>query len=312
MAHIRPREVLAAIAIAALFQRRVVVFIFRVLERHAPVPCQRHAVSARAGLQHAVEHIHAAQHAFQQAIRATHAHEIARLVLRHIGHHGLQHLVHHAFRLADAEAADAEAGEIHAGDRLRALDAKVAKHAALHDAKQRLILARVRVLAALRPAVRALHRVDRVFPVGRIRRALVKAHRDIRAEALLHVHDRFRRKEVLAAVDMGAEHHAVFLNIVDLRKRKHLKSAAVGQNRAIPVHEFVQAACLLHELVPGPKIEVVRVAEDDVRAHVHEVARGHRLDGRLRADGHEDRRFDVSVRGVQHAIARAALLADVF
>ena len=117
---------------------------------------------------------------------------------------------------------------------------------------------------------------------------------------------------MLASVDMGAEHDAVFLNIVDLRERKNLKSAAIGQNWAIPVHEFMQAARFLHELVPGTKVEVVRIAEYDVCFYVQQIARGHRLDGRLRADRHEDRRFDVAMRGMEHAVSRAALLANVF
>ncbi len=111
---------------------------------------------------------------------------------------------------------------------------------------------------------------------------------------------------------MGAEHDAVFLNIVDLSERKNLKYAAICQNWAIPVHEFMQAARFLHELVSGPKIKVIRIAEYDVCFYVQQIARGHRLDGRLRADRHEDRRFDVAVRRMQHAISRAALLANVF
>ena len=50
------------------------------------------------------------------------------------------------------------------------------------------------------------------------------------------------------------------------------------------------------ELVAGPQVQVIGVAEDDRRADVLEVAQRQRLDRAARADRHERRRLDVAVR----------------
>ena len=58
---------------------------------------------------------------------------------------------------------------------------------------------------------------------------------------------------------MALERHALLLNRADAGKRKYLESAAVGQNRLVPVHEVVQAARLLHEVFAGAQVQVVGV-----------------------------------------------------
>jgi hypothetical protein len=69
----------------------------------------------------------------------------------------------------------------------------------------------------------------------------------------------------------------------------------------------VQAAELLDQLVAGTEVQVVRVAEDDLRAQVAELLRVDGFDRALRADGHEGRRLHVAVRGAQRAGARVAV-----
>ena len=44
------------------------------------------------------------------------------------------------------------------------------------------------------------------------------------------------------AVDMRAEAHAFFRDLAQLRQRHHLEAAGIGEDRAVPRHEFVQAA----------------------------------------------------------------------
>ena len=56
-----------------------------------------------------------------------------------------------------------------------------------------------------------------------------------------------------------------------------------------------------------PQIEMIGIGEDDLRAEIVEVAMRDRLDGALRADGHECRRIHRAVRGRQHAAARGAV-----
>jgi hypothetical protein len=54
----------------------------------------------------------------------------------------------------------------------------------------------------------------------------------------------------------------------------------------------------------GTDVQVIGVAEDDLRATFDKLARIHRLDTGLRADGHIDRRVHDAVRGGQFAETR--------
>ena len=171
---------LAGIAVAFSVNGTEVVRVLRVLDDDAPLARQHRAVAGDSSRQHAVEHIHAAQHALQQAVRRTDAHQVARLVDRHVRRDFIQHLIHHGLGLADRQSADAVADEVHIRQRLGALNAQILVERALHDAKQRLILLRVVLLAALRPAVGALHVDFRGVVIAGVRAAHVERHADIR------------------------------------------------------------------------------------------------------------------------------------
>ena len=69
----------------------------------------------------------------------------------------------------------------------------------------------------------------------------------------------------------------------------------------------MQAAQLADQLVARAEVQVVRVAEDDLRAERAHLDGVERLDGRLRSDGHEHRRLDLAMRGAQHACARGTV-----
>jgi len=64
------------------------------------------------------------------------------------------------------------------------------------------------------------------------------------------------------------------------------------------------------QLVARAQIQVIRVAEDDLRARFLEVALAHRLDAPLGADRHERRRLDQAMRRVHLAEAGAAIRAE--
>src|SRR5579864_5129327 len=51
-------------------------------------------------------------------------------------------------------------------------------------------------------------------------------------------------------------------------QRKNLKSAAVGDDRAVPTHEAVQSTELLDDLCSGPQEQVVRVGQQHRRTDV--------------------------------------------
>ena len=115
-------------------------------------------------------------------------------------------------------------------------------------------------------------------------------------------------KRVGGAVVDAAEDDAV---VVDgeqrVAQREDLEAAGVGEDRPVPGHEAVQPAELGDQLVARPEVQVVRVAEHDLRPERAHLVGVQRLDGRLRSDGHEHRRAHLAVRGRQHAGAGGAV-----
>src|SRR5262249_41115142 len=109
------------------------------------------------------------------------------------------------------------------------------------------------------------------------------------------------------AIDGGSELGAGLRDLPELREAEDLESAGVGEDRAIPAHEAMKPAELLHEVVSRPEEEMVRIGENDLGAGRAEVVRPQRLHRRVRADRHEDWRFDDSVGGRESAGARRAV-----
>ena len=60
----------------------------------------------------------------------------------------------------------------------------------------------------------------------------------------------------------------------------------------------------------GPQVQVIRVAQDDLRAGVEQLTMCQRLHRPLCPDRHEDRRVDDPVSGVQAPAARRAVDGD--
>ena len=85
------------------------------------------------GRHHAIEHVDAAAHRFDKVVGRADTHQVARLAVRQVRHHGLDHLEHHGLRLADRQAADGVAVKVHVGQGAGALDPQRRVGAALHD-----------------------------------------------------------------------------------------------------------------------------------------------------------------------------------
>ena len=90
-------------------------------------------------------------------------------------------------------------------------------------------------------------------------------------------------------------------------EREDLEAARVGEHGARPADHLVQAAVRGDDLEAGAQPQVIGVAEDDARADGLELARGHRLDGAVGADRHEDGRRDLAVRERERAGAGVAV-----
>ena len=142
---------------------------------------------------------------------------------------------------------------------IKALCPQILVHIALHDGEERLRGIIVRLIAPFQPSRGALHRLLRLFVRVAVFRALIERHDDVRTEIVLDLHRLFGRKHVIAPVYVGGKAHALVGDIVERSERKHLKSAAVGENGLVPIHEFMQSARLRDELVAGTHIEVIGV-----------------------------------------------------
>ena len=90
--------------------------------------------------------------------------------------------LHVLLRLADRQPADGVAIEADRGQRGQRFVAQVFVHAALDDAEQGIAVLQPVVLVArpLRPAHAQAHRLGRLIVAGRIGRALVEDHDDVR------------------------------------------------------------------------------------------------------------------------------------
>ena len=158
----------------------------------------------------------------------------------------------------------------------------------------------VRVGSA-RPAHGSFHRRARGFVSRRIFQALVEHHHDVAAEGELDIDGRLGREHVAVAVEMRLEHHALFRDLAQPAQAEDLEASGIGEDGPRPIHELVQAAELADGFVAGPQIEMIGVAEDDVRVEVvDQIPRQEAFDSGLCTDRHEDGSFDVAMSGVQN------------
>ncbi len=269
---------------------------------HDSVPREQHPVASVAGWHHAVEHIHAPRDAFEQVRRSPHAHQVARAVLRQNRTHEFKHLIHLLRRLPHRKPPDGIALAVKLRGVLDGCPAQVRIDAALDYRKDRLRIAVerlrfVKVLQiALQPALGELQRFLRVLIRRVARTALVERHHYIRSDNALSVNIVLRSESMLRPVDVRAESAAFRRKFAHLREREHLKSAAVGKNRPVPVLELVEAAGLAENLKTRAQVEMVGVAEYNLGLDVlHQVPVVDALDGTYRPHGHEYRRLNRTV-----------------
>ena len=89
-----------------------------------------------------------------------------------------------------------------------------------------------------------------------------------------------------------------------MRQGKNLIAAGVGEHRAIPVHEAMDAAEAFEHFESGTKQQVVGVGEEHARAGRLEAVDRLRFDCRLGADRHEDRSLDFAMKSSERRSAR--------
>ena len=225
-------------------------------------------------------------------------------------------------RFADGQSADGVAGQIHCDQPAGAAGAQIGEDAALDDAEKGLRRTvgalgselEMALQAALGPAQGHLHRFPCVLASAGEGGALVEDHDDIGAQAVFDLHDLFGGEQVVRAVQVGLETDALFLNLVEFAQAEDLVAAAIGEDGTSPVHEAVQAAGPIDQLVAGTQVEVVGIAQNDAGVELFQILLGQGLDRGPGADRHEDRSLHRAVRGVEQAGASpgAAVLGDDF
>ena len=96
-------------------------------------------------------------------------------------------------------------------------------------------------------------------------------------------------------------------DLAQLAQAENLKAARVGEHGARPTDKSVQPAHAPDGLVAGAQVEVIGIAENDLRAQRFEHVLRYGLDRSRRAHRHEDRRLDRPVRQMRSAPAALRL-----
>ncbi len=163
---------------------------------------------------------------------------------------------------------------------------------------QRRIVAQpvVRIARALRPAQAQLHRAARHLFGGRVWRALVEDHHDVRIEHLLDFHALFGAQEHPRAIGGRGKGHALLGDLAAMRQRKHLEPAGIGQDGAIPARKPVQPAVIADHLQAGAQIQMEGVAQDDLRTQGTDLLGQDALDRPIGPDRHERRGLNRAAR----------------
>ena len=304
--------VLTAVAVTLWIEGRKVFSEGCLLDVEASLRCHQCAMAGNAGRQDTVAHIDAVKHRIEKIVDGSDTHEVAGLFFRKLFGGHAYHAPECFLVFTNGGAADGIAGKVHFNQLLGAVMAQILMVATLYDAEDGLLVGTfICLFAALGPAKCPQHRLLRVFAGGRIGNALVERHHDIGADAVLDMDRYFRRHEHAVTVEDVAEGDALFGDLPCLGKGEYLEAAGIRQHRSFIIHEFMNAACLLHHFFPGSQPQVIRVGQYDACMHCIQLFRGQELDGRMRSDRHEHRCFHVAVRRMKDTGAGTGLGADM-
>ena len=107
---------------------------------------------------------------------------------------------------------------------------------------------------------------------------------------------------MLRPVDMRTELATLFPEFADTGELEHLKSSRVGKDRAIPPAESMQTASLVQNVKSGTEVEVIGVAEDNLRLHLlAQYGEMHTFHTAACSHGHEDRGENLPMVGGYHS-----------
>src|SRR5256714_10838387 len=100
---------------------------------------------------------------------------------------------------------------------------------------------------------------------------------------------------------------AFFGVLAQLREEENLETAAVGQDRPIPIHETMKPAKFPDHLESWPNEQMISVPENNLRLELDQLAGADRFHAALRPDRHVGGRLDHAVRSFQATSARSCV-----
>ncbi len=259
-------------------------------------------IAARPGRQNAIKLVNPAHHRTHKVRWLANPHQVTRLVRgQHIDTE-IKRIKHDLLALANRKTTDRMPRKVKFGKLFRTFAPQIFKNTALLNAIKRIAFALdKRILGPLGPAHRHAHGIRGLLFGRRERGAFVKRHGDGRSQQMLDFHRPFRRQGKFAPVDMAFERNTIFGNLAQLGQRHHLIPAAIGQDRLVPIHEFVQTAKACNAFRTGAQHQVICIAQKNLRTRIGDIFRQHALDRGSRSNRHEGRGIDHAVGGMNAA-----------
>ena len=254
-----------------------------------------------AGRHDTVEEIHAAGNALNNIAGRTNTHEIAGLILGHVGLNSIDDLIHHLGRLTHRQTADRIAITVDLRRLLHVPHTKIRKRCTLVNTKEHLT---------------GVHRIGQgVEAIVLLLAPLQPAQCALAAQIGLDLHALLGTHENTVTIEVRGEGHSLLIDFTETGQRKHLKSAAVGKDRPIPVHKLMKTAHFTHHIITGAKMKMIRVAQLDLTPQLFLQIKGIHaaLNSRLRAHIHEyGGLYVAAVSALKNTAARLSLFLDDF
>lgn len=311
-----------------LFIRRARVFtVARVFYIDATAGSEQLPVAGVASGKHAVEHIDSRCDGFNDVFRRSHPHQITRTVRGHPRRDVRDDFHHRAFFFAHRKPAYGIAIESDFDQSFEASLPEVCVDAALIDSEKSLpgvddfdpgslrfsrVLMKTRemLFRSSRPSDGQFQRLGGLLSRGRMRRAFIESHHDIRPKCGLNLHGFFRREHVARPIDVRLKLDPLFAQFAERAEAEDLKTSAVCEYRPIPRREAMQSSQTIYSRVSRSQIKMISVRENDRGSGTFEHFLSQSLDRRLRAYGHKGGRQERPVRGCDSSGAGARPSVD--
>ena len=114
-------------------------------------------------------------------------------------------------------------------------------------------------LATVKPACCSFYGIPDVIIRRRIFDAFVKSHCNGRRKVRLYSHRLLRTHKDTPAVDMRSKTDTLLRYLAQLRKRKHLKAAAVSKHGSLPIEKLAYTAHFVYNVVAGTQVQMICV-----------------------------------------------------